>query len=245
MWFWLTLLSASSFVSHVGVQRHVEGAGQIGAGQQQLRCGRIPGVGGDGRLDERVAVPVLDEAAAEQEGVFERLGVGRGEDEDRLAQQGAHADLGHLLGDGLFIIEHVGERRDAGADHLGAGDARAQLDELRCDELALDGHQVAQPDVEAQVVVQAAHEGHGDVGVGVNQAGHDDRIGAVDRLGGVVGGSDLVGRANGDDGVAADGHRAVFEHVVLLIHRDDGSAAQQDVYGFGHFILQMSVVSCQ
>ena len=81
--------------------------------------------------------------------------------------------------------------------------------------------------------------------MGVDQAGHDDRVGAVDLFLGPVGAGDLGRWPNGDDGVAADGHRAVFEHVVLLIHRDDGSAAQQDVYGFGHFILQMSVVSCQ
>ncbi len=103
------IVSFQLCLGHVGVQRHVEGAGQIGTGQQQFRRGRIPGVGSHSRLDERVAVPVLDEAAAEQERVFERLGVRRGEDEDRLPQQGAHADLGHLLGDRLFIIEHVGE----------------------------------------------------------------------------------------------------------------------------------------
>ncbi len=221
-------------LADMGVQRHVEGAGQIGAGQQQFRRGRIPGVGSHGGLDERVAVPMLDEAPTEQQGVLERLGVGRGEDEDGLAQQGAHPYLGHLLGDGLFIIEHVGERRDAGADHLGAGDARAQLDELRRDEFALDGHQVAQPDVEAQVVVQATHEGHGDVGVGVDQAGHDDCVGAVDGFRGLIGAGDLVRRADGNDGIAADGHRAVLEHVVLLVHRHDGSAAQQDVYRFSH-----------
>ncbi len=226
-------------LADMGVQRHVEGAGQVGAGQKQFRRGRIPGVGGHGGLDERVAVPALDEAAAELERVLERFGVGRGKDQNRLAQQAPQADLGHLLGDGLFIIEHVGEAGDTGANHLGTGHARAQLDEVGRDELTLDGHQVAQPHIQAQVVVQAAHEGHGDVGVSVDKAGHDDGVGAVDGLGRLIVARHGVGRADGDDGVAANGDRAVFIHVKALVHGHDGSAVKQDI-NFGHRVSLVS-----
>ena len=56
--------------------------------------------------------------------------------------------------------------------------------ELGRDELALDRHHVAhQPDVQAQVVGQAAQQRHRRVGVRVDQAGHQHLAAAVDDLG--------------------------------------------------------------
>ena len=54
-------------------------------------------------------------------------------------------------------------------------------DEVGADELALDRHHVAhQPDVEAQIVGEAAQQRHRHVRVRVDQARHDDAAAAVD-----------------------------------------------------------------
>ena len=74
------------------MQRHIKGNRQIGAGAQQFRRGRIPGVRRDGRLDQVMIQPFFDEAAAADESIFIGGGIRRRENQDRLAQQRAHAD---------------------------------------------------------------------------------------------------------------------------------------------------------
>ena len=79
-------------------------------------------------------------------------------------------------------------------------------DEVGADERPLDRHHVAhQPDVEPQVVGEAAQQRHRHVRVRVDQSGHDDAAAAVDRLAGLIG-----QRAGPDrrDGITRDGDRA-------------------------------------
>jgi hypothetical protein len=77
------------------------------------------------------------------------------------------------------------------------------------------------------------------VGVGVDQAGHEDAPAAVHGLrGGVVGGS----VADGHQGVAGDGDRAGGVLGVLLIHRQEQSIRQKQVAGLGHGSWGLEVV---
>ena len=111
--------------------------------------------------------------------------VGRREAKHRLRAQRAHAGRRRGFRDRVLEVVHVGEAGHAGPDHLGAAEPRAEPDEVGTDERPLDRHHVAhQPDVEPQVVGEAAQQRHRHVRVRVDQARHDDAAAAVDRLGG-------------------------------------------------------------
>ena len=78
-------------------------------------------------------------------------------------------------------------------------------DEIGADELALDRHHVAhQPDVEPQVVGEAAQQRHRRVRVGVDEARHDHAPAAVDRLGRFVLVPDLADGENRACAIATD-----------------------------------------
>ena len=53
-----------------------------------------------------------------------------GEFQHRLRADGAHPGLGGGFGDIFFKVIHIGEAGDAAADHLGAGQQRAQADKI-------------------------------------------------------------------------------------------------------------------
>ena len=58
------------------------------------------------------------------------------------------------------------------------------------------------------------------MGVGVDQAGREDRVGAVEPLLRGVAAVDLGARSHVDDVIAADGDRAVLDHAALRVHGD-------------------------
>jgi hypothetical protein len=102
---------------------------------------------GYGRLDERVVVPFFYEPPAEHQSIFITLSIRGRESQHGLAQESPHAYLGCGLGDGVFKIVHIGKGRHAGANHFRAGNLGPNLHEFRGYKLALERHQIAQPDV--------------------------------------------------------------------------------------------------
>jgi hypothetical protein len=134
------------------------------------------------------------------------------------------------------IEVHVVEGRHAAADEFGAGDGGAQPDELARGELPLDGpHITLKPDVEAQVVGDAAQQGHGDVRVRVDQPGHQNFALAVDGFppSGVFV-FDLVLRSHREDAVTSDGKRAGQVLREILIHGEDVGVEKEGICLLGH-----------
>ncbi len=154
---------------------------------------------------------------------------GRGKLQHRLRAERPHAGRGDRFGDRVLEVIHVGEAGDARPDHFGAGQARAEPDEVRTHELALDGHHVShQPDVQPQVVGQPAYERHRRVRVCVDEPRHHDAATAVPRLGcGVA----VSARPDGYDRGARDGEPAGGVHGEALVHREHERIGQTNVAG--------------
>jgi hypothetical protein len=89
------------------------------------------------------------------------------------------------------------------------------------------------PFVEREVVGQSAKQAHRGVRVTVNQARHHKRAMCIDRLRGLESALDLRARAHGDNRVAANGYRAVFNHSPLRVHGHDSSTGNQQI----HFVF--------
>ncbi len=137
----------------------------------------------DGRTDEGMVAPAGDKVAAVGQAVVVGRRVGGGKTQHSLAADGPQADAGGGGGNVVFVIVHVGKAAHARADHLGAGQARAQAAKVVVHELAFHRHHIAiEPHVEAQVVGQAAQQVHGYVGMGVYQAGDDGCAAAINYL---------------------------------------------------------------
>ena len=142
---------------------------------------------------------------------------------------------------------HVGEEvvlvgaGGAAAQHLGDGQGHAVGDEIRADHRGLDRPDVLlQPDLERQVVGDAAQQGHRVVGMRIDQAGNQRRIRARDgffrhearaRLGDRQHGEDLA--AGNDDGVIREDH-AVRDDRHHPAGFDEKVAGLRG--GFGHVI---------
>ena len=178
------LLDLERRLGQVGVQRHVELAGQLGARPEDLLGARVRRVRRDRRNDQRMPLPAGDELARARQRVLEARGVGRRELEHRLRAQRAQAGRRRGFGDRFLEVVHVGEAGRARPDHLRAGERRAERDEIGPDERPLDRHHVAhQPDVEAEIVGEPAQQRHRRVRVRVHEPRHDDAPAAVDGLG--------------------------------------------------------------
>ena len=171
-------------LGQVDVQGHIELDGQGGAGAQDLGGAGVGRVRRDRGHDQRVVLSSLQELARRGQRLLVGGGVRRREFQHGLAATPPRMPASAVAWATLILeVVHVGEAGDAGADHLGAGQLGAQAHEIRRDELALHRHHVAQqPHVQAQVVGQAAQQGHGRVGVGVDQPGHQHPAAAVDHL---------------------------------------------------------------
>ena len=207
------------------VERDAELDGQLRAGAQDFDRARVRSMRRGRGDDQRVPFPARDEVARAGERILEARRIRRRKLEHRLRAEGAHAGGGRGFGHGLLEVVHVGEARSARADHLGAREPGAERDELRRHELALDRHHVAhQPDVEPQIVREAAQERHRRVRVGVDQARHHDAAAAVDGLGGLVARLD---RAHLDNRARRDRHGARIPHREVLVHGDDVGVGQQ------------------
>ena len=78
-----------------------------------------------------------------------------------------------------------------------------------------------QPVLHLHVVGDAAEQRHGGVGVGVDQARHQDGVRAVEVLAGLKLLLDVGALADANDALAANGDRAVVDQVALRVHGDD------------------------
>ena len=149
-----------------------------------------------------------------------------------LAEDRAQPDGFHRLGHRVLVEVAVRAGGRPGQEHLHAGEQRPAAGGRGVQDRGLGREDVLpQPALERQVVRQAAEERHGQVGVGVDQPGHEDAAAGVDDLRGPRGGGhaaqrrdgrtphpepargdDLAGRVAGEDeGVLDEGvvHRAI------------------------------------
>jgi hypothetical protein len=167
-----------------GVDRHarlVAVRERLGA-HQRFGPDGVGGVRADRRHDQRIARPFLEEGLRDAQ-AFVRVLQAR----DRVVhhRRGAETAQARLLRGvrHLVLVEvHVGEGGGAGANHLPGRELRPPGDELRRDVGRFRGpDELREPDHELDVVGHAAQERHWHVGVRVDEAGHHDPSGGVDR----------------------------------------------------------------
>ena len=82
-----------------------------------------------------------------------------------------------------------------------------------------------------EILEHAARQGHGEMGVDVGEARHDELALAVDPLGLGVARQDLGVGADLGDAIALDGDGRVVEHAVLVVDGDDHGVVDDDGHG--------------
>src|SRR6185369_9605988 len=118
------------------------------------------------------------------------------------------------------------EGRGPALNHLEAAKPSAPSNELLVDVLRLSGKDVLlQPFHQHEIIGDPSEQDHRHVSVSVDQAGHHDFAGRVDRSNGSVPGDDLGSSADCHYSFAPDSNRAVLDHTRSAIHRDDGPSA--------------------
>ena len=226
-----------------GVELLLQGAHVL----QQLRRAHVgrPGRHGDAHAAVGLAVPVaeialdglevpLAERAVELVG---RRIADRGADPvvGALAQQEAHAGVSQRAGIVVDVVGILERQRGAAAQRL----QRAQLGHRP----ALVGVHVGQRDGREaagegrlvrrrEVFEHAARQGHGEMGVDVGEARHDELARAVDPLGGGIAGQDLGRLADRRDAIAIDGDRRVVVDGVAIVDGGDRGVVNDDGQGF-------------
>ncbi|CAM5745145.1 hypothetical protein SAFG77S_12474 [Streptomyces afghaniensis] len=126
----------------------------------------------------------------------------------------------------------VGEAGDTGADHLGAGEPRPQLD-VFLREVGLHGpDDVVEPLLCRQVLGEAAQRDHRRVRVTVDQTGQGDLAAGVEALGGGQVRGPGGGRHGLDDPVPYDDRGVLLEpDALLIVVHEDGTCADDEVRG--------------
>ena len=108
--------------------------------------------------------------------VLRVAGIARRELDDDHAQGRTDAAVERRIGRLVGIEVHVVQARHAATQHLGGGEQRAVVDELRGHVLRFGRPDVLlEPAPERQVVRHAAHERHGCMGVSIDETG-DQRV---------------------------------------------------------------------
>ena len=218
-----SLSSYSFFISETMNQnRRMIFAGQSsGILQRFLRAG-INRMRRRSRVNQRVALPLLQELLGIAQHGRIRLVIGGGEVNERFAEHAAHAGVLGFFGDRVFEVVHIGEGGHAGADLLGRGETRSPAHELFGHILRFSGKDVfVEPVVQRDIVMQSAKQGHRDVGVAVDEAREHQRVFRVDVCAAFVFRFDFGARTDGNDRVAVTDDRAIIVDVPLRIHRDD------------------------
>ncbi len=163
-------------------------------------------------------------AAESRAGVID---VGRG---DNGAQAAAIDHAGNLVG----VEVHIDEAGGAAPNHFPAGQLGANPDEFGGDEAPLHGKNIlVQPGHEVEVIHHAPEQGHGGVGVTVDQPGHEHAVVArngarADKLP-----VDRRPRPHRRNGVAANDYGTVLDHLLALDHGEHIVAVDDDVAGHG------------
>ncbi len=173
------------------VQVHVDRDLQLaGIGEDLLEAAvahGIRGVRGQAEGQQRLAAVAV---ARRQPLAQIVLGVGRiagGELDADHSDRGPHARVQRRARRLLRIEIHVVEAGHSAAQHLGASQQRAVVDELRRNMLAFRRPDVlVEPLHQGQIVGQAAHQGHGRMRVQVDQPGHENVERQIHRCSGGV-----------------------------------------------------------
>ena len=209
----------------------------IGQGARGFQCLIRVGVDGmrrDGRHDQRVSGESCKKSVGELQRVGRSFCIGDREADDGLPEHAAHARLFGRLGHHVLEVVHVGEGGCAAEQHFSAGEARSPADEVGRDVLGLGREDVfLEPVLQPEVVGDAAEQGHGGVGVGVDEAGSDQRIGAVQTLPGLKAAVDFRSAAHGDDAVGAHGDGSVFDDAPWRGAGEDVAGAPDPIGGLG------------
>ncbi len=184
----------------------------------------------DGRRDQGVILPGFQKFSRAFQGELRRGVVRCREANHGLGEDAAESGVGGFLGDGVFEVVHIDEGRGAGASHFQKREPGAPADEVAVDVVGFGREdEVVQPVLENHVIGDAAKQGHGGVGVGVDESGGEDRVGLIDLAGGVVAGFDLGAGANRDDVVAFDSNGSVLDHGHLVVCGGDVAGAPDQV----------------
>ena len=184
----------------------------------------------DGRVHQNLAVPRPVPALGELP-LVAAVGAGvRGEVllgakvHPPAGQVGGDARLQHLLGDGGRAQIHIGHTGDAAGDHLRQPQGRPGAHRPVV-QPGLGGEDVPlEPVLKVVPPTVPPHEGHGQVGVGVDQAGHHHLAGAVQDL--IVHPLGALGPHVGDPG-SLHGDIAVFQGGERLVQEQSGDVGEQ------------------
>ena len=197
--------------------------------QRLLRAG-VDRMGRRRGVNQRIALPFLQEFLGVGEHLSFALVVGRGKIDESFAQHAAHAGGFGFFRHGIFEVIHVGESSDAPANLFRRRQARAPADKLLVHVLGFRRENVfVEPVVESHVIVQAAKQSHGDVSVAVDESGQDQLAFGVDGLRSGVPGFEFAAGADGDDRVTFHGDSAVVEDGAGAVHGDDRAAGDEQV----------------
>ena len=140
-------------------------------------------MGLDGHRDQGVIPPGAAEVLAELQARLWGAVIGRRKVVEHLAHHRPDAGFrrgpGHVVGKEI----HVGEGGGAGQQHLGHRQLCAPIDEIAVQAALRRENVIIEPFFQGQVVGQAPEQGHGGMGVGIDEAGEDQPLGVIQHLG--------------------------------------------------------------
>ena len=194
----------------------------------------VGGVGGEAEAYQGVIEPGFAGGEALVQVIVGIAGVGGGEFQGRDAEYGAHSQGRGGFGGGGGEEIHVVEGGDAPQKHFATGEPRAVAHEIFRNVGRFGGPDVPlQPVHERQVVGEAAHEGHGGVGVQVDEAGNEKMVGQRHVFRRPVAGAGRAGRQNVDNSAVADGHGVPREQG-LRLDLGDPAGFDEEIDVLGH-----------
>ena len=182
------------------------------------------------RNHQRVVGVGFEELLGSGERGLRSLIVGSGEADHRFAQHAAHARLLGDFGNRVLEIIHVGIGGGARQRHLKQGQTRTPADEFAINVFGFGWKNVLrQPVLQVHVVGDATEKRHGRVRVGVDKAGREDGIGAVEPARRAIASVDIDLGSDVYNMIARHRDGSIFDHAALGVHGDDVAAAPDGV----------------
>ena len=189
---------------------------------------------GERGRDQRIVAPLVVDLVGLVEVLVVRRRPRGGEVDHRQAH--ARTEAVALVGGRLHVGEEVilVDAGGAATEHLGDRQGDAVGDEVRADHGRFDRPDVLlQPDLQRQVVGDAAQQRHRIVRMRVHQARDQRRIRARHRLARREARARLRHRQDRHDAAAGHGDRMVFQHHPVRDDRHHETGFDQQVAGFG------------
>ena len=142
---------------------------------------------------------------------------------DAAGEIGLDAGFRHGLGNRVAVVVHIRDRGRAEAEALGDREQGRGLDGAVVQLRLAREDIVVEPGLQIVTVGIAAQQAHRQVGMAVDQTGHEDHALAVDDLFGT-----FLGRGLGDEGdlPVRDAHEGSEVDVHRLVHRDGGDVGE-------------------